>query len=64
MCSGSKTCAPDLGWHPNDAAVILDHLEGFDPGDVTAQFYNMDPAILKKRTMMKQWIGWLAACRT
>lgn len=50
---------PDLGWHPNDAAVILDHLEGFDPGDVTAQFYNMDPAILKKRTMMKQWIGWL-----
>jgi hypothetical protein len=49
----------DLGWHKDDAPMILDHLEGFDPGDVTAQFYNMDPAILKKRTMMKQWVEWL-----
>jgi hypothetical protein len=49
----------DFGWHPDDAAMILDHLEGFDPGDVTAQFYNMDPAMVKKRRMMKEWIGWL-----
>lgn len=49
----------DLGWHPSDAAMILDHLEGFDPGDITAGFYNMDPAMAKKRAMMQQWIGWL-----
>ena len=49
----------DLGWYKDDAKLILDHLEGFDPGDVTAQFYNMDTAILKKRAMMKGWIGWL-----
>jgi hypothetical protein len=50
---------PDLGWQKDDAAIILDHLEGFDPGDVTAQFYDMDPAMVKKRKMMNEWIGWL-----
>ena len=49
----------DLGWHADDAAIILDHLEGFDPGNVTAQHYNMDPAMVKKRRMMAQWIEWL-----
>jgi integrase len=51
----------DLGWHADDAAIILDHLEGFDPGNVTAQHYNMDPAMVKKRRMMTQWIEWLEA---
>jgi hypothetical protein len=49
----------DLGWHPDDSKLILDHLEGFDPGDTTAQFYNMDAAIVKKRQMMRAWVDWL-----
>lgn len=49
----------DLGWAQNDAKLILDHMEGFDPGDVTAQHYNTDPQIVKKRTMMTAWVGWL-----
>jgi hypothetical protein len=48
-----------LGWGQHDSKLILDHLEGFDPGDVTAQHYNTDPQILKKRQMMKQWTNWL-----
>lgn len=34
-------------------------MEGHDSGDVTPQHYNSDPALLKKRAMMKEWIGWL-----
>lgn len=49
----------ELGWQRHDAKLILDHLEGHDPGDVTAQFYNTDPEILKKREMMRGWIGLL-----
>jgi hypothetical protein len=48
-----------LGWGQHDSKLILDHLEGFDPGDVTAQHYNTDPQILKKRQMMKAWTDWL-----
>ena len=51
----------DLGWPPADAKVILDHMEGFDAADVTAQHYNTDPAIAKKRAMMKAWVSWLEA---
>jgi hypothetical protein len=50
---------PELGWDDRDSKLILDHMEGHDSGDVTAQHYNSDPALLKKRAMMKQWIGWL-----
>lgn len=49
----------DLGWFPDDAKLILDHLEGFSANDVTAQHYNLNPEIIKKRRMMKEWIGWL-----
>ncbi len=49
----------DLGWAPADAKLILDHMEGFEAGDVTAQHYNTDPAIAKKRAMMAAWATWL-----
>jgi integrase len=49
----------DLGWEPAAAKLILDHMEGFDAADVTAQHYNTDPAIAKKRTMMVTWTAWL-----
>lgn len=49
----------DLGWLATDSKLILDHLEGFDSNDVTAQHYNTNPEILKKREMMRQWVGWL-----
>jgi integrase len=51
----------DLGWARGDAKLILDHMEGFDPGDVTAQHYDADPELVKKRTMMKAWTDWLEA---
>lgn len=28
-------------------------------GDVTAQHYNTHPELVKKRAMMRAWIGWL-----
>ena len=37
-------------------------LEGFDSDDVTAQHYNTDPRMLKKREMMRAWIGFLDKC--
>jgi hypothetical protein len=51
----------DLGWVRSDPKLILDHLEGFDSGDVTAQHYNTDPELRKKREMMRAWITWLEA---
>jgi Arm DNA-binding domain len=51
----------DLGWLATDAKLILNHLEGFDPGDVTAQHYNTNPELLKKRRMMREWVTWLEA---
>ena len=41
--------------------MILDHLEGYDPGDVTAQHYNTNPELAKKRAMMRAWVSWLEA---
>jgi hypothetical protein len=29
--------------------MILDHLEGFEPADVTAQHYNPSPMLVRKR---------------
>jgi hypothetical protein len=49
----------DLGWMRSDPKLILDHLEGFDSGDVTAQHYNADPELRKKREMMSAWVAWL-----
>ena len=55
----------ELGWGRLDAKLILDHLEGHDPGDVTAQHYDTDPEIRRKREMMKGWVclldKWAAA---
>jgi hypothetical protein len=55
---GSKA----LGWTDDDAKLILDHLEGHEPNDVTAQFYNSNPAILRKRRMMTEWQTFLDRC--
>jgi hypothetical protein len=51
----------DLGWLAADAKLILDHLEGFDAADVTAQHYNTHPELMKKRSMMSAWVSWLEA---
>jgi hypothetical protein len=51
----------DLGWSPGEARVILDHMEGGGNGDVTREFYALDPALGRKRAMIAGWIGWLDA---
>lgn len=51
-----------LGWASGDAKLILDHLEGFDGGDVTAQHYNTNPDIKKKRGMLIEWLAFLDKC--
>ena len=35
----------DLGFRSSEAAVILDHMEGVEPTDVTGSFYSSDPQI-------------------
>jgi hypothetical protein len=52
----------ELGWMDDDPKLILDHLEGHDPGDVTAQHYNLNPAFTRKRAMMRAWISFLDTC--
>jgi hypothetical protein len=49
----------DLGFHKSEAKVILDHMEGTEPDDVTGKFYSSDPSIRRKREMMMLWAGWL-----
>jgi hypothetical protein len=49
----------DLGWARGEAKVILDHLEGAEPGDVTREFYALDPGLRRKREMIAAWVGWL-----
>jgi hypothetical protein len=49
----------DLGFRKSEAKVILDHMEGTEPDDVTGKFYSSDPAIRRKREMMTLWAGWL-----
>lgn len=42
----------DLGFAKSEGKVILDHLEGTDPKDVTGTFYSSDPAIKRKWEMV------------
>lgn len=48
----------DLGFKPGEGKLILDHLEGTEPNDVTGQFYSSDPGIARKRQMMRTWTEW------
>ncbi|QUS40602.1 hypothetical protein RPMA_18470 [Tardiphaga alba] len=48
----------DLGFKPSEGKLILDHLEGTEPNDVTGLFYSSDPGIERKRRMMKDWTDW------
>jgi integrase len=47
-----------LGFKPGEAGLILDHLEGADPDNVTSQFYSSDPQIARKREMLQKWVAW------
>jgi hypothetical protein len=49
----------DLGFEKSEGKVVLDHMEGTDPRDVTGNFYSSDPAILRKREMLTLWTAWL-----
>jgi hypothetical protein len=49
----------DLGFAKSEAKLVLDHLEGTDPKDVTGNFYSSDPAIKRKREMLTLWTAWL-----
>jgi hypothetical protein len=48
-----------LGFAKSEAKLVLDHLEGTDPRDVTGTFYCSDPQIKRKREMMLLWTAWL-----
>lgn len=48
----------DLGFRVGEGKLILDHLEGVEPSDVTGQFYSSDPGIARKRQMMRSWVDW------
>jgi hypothetical protein len=44
------TCGPeDIGWLAAGAKLILDHLEGDDPGGVTAEHCNTNPELMRRR---------------
>lgn len=49
----------DLGFRKSEAKLILDHMEGTEPDDVTGKFYSSDPSICRKREMMTLWAAWL-----
>ena len=49
----------DLGFAKSEARLILDHMEATEPDDVTGQFYTSNPAIARKREMMRLWLAWL-----
>lgn len=51
----------DLGFAVADTKLILDHLEGAEVGDVTAEHYALDPQLSRKREMMTAWCAWLDA---
>lgn len=48
----------DLGFAPSEGKLILYHMEGVEPSDVTGQFYSSDPGIARKRQMMRAWTEW------
>jgi hypothetical protein len=50
-----------LGFAQGEASLILDHLEGTEPDNVTSQFYSSDPQIGRKRAMMRAWVDWCEA---
>jgi integrase len=49
----------ELGFAKSEAKVVLDHLEGTDPKDVTGSFYSSDGAVKRKREMLRAWCAWL-----
>ncbi len=49
----------DLGISELESKLILDHLEGAEPNDVTADFYALDPQLQRKRAMLAAWMAWL-----
>jgi hypothetical protein len=51
----------DLGFRRDEPAIILDHLEGVASGNVTAEFYSLDPELRRKREMIAAWTAWLDA---
>jgi integrase len=48
----------DLSFKPGEGKLILDHMEGVEPSDVTGQFYSSDPGIARKRQVMRAWTDW------
>ncbi|SNT31747.1 hypothetical protein SAMN05216374_3124 [Tardiphaga sp. OK246] len=48
----------DLGFAKSEAKIILDHMEGTETTDVTGAFYSSDPAIARKRAMLRAWTSW------
>jgi hypothetical protein len=51
-----------LGFQKSEGKIILDHMEGVEPDDVTGLYYSSDPAIARKREMMTAWINFLDHC--
>lgn len=48
----------DLGFAKGEGKIVLDHMEGVDPKDVTSNFYSSDPGIARKRAMLRAWTDW------
>jgi hypothetical protein len=51
-----------LGFKKSEGKIILDHMEGVEPDDVTGLYYSTDPAIARKREMMTAWVNFLDRC--
>lgn len=48
----------DLHFAQGEGRLVLDHMEGVEPQDVTGQYYSSDPGIARKRQMMRAWTEW------
>jgi hypothetical protein len=48
----------DVGFAPSEARLILDHMEGVEPTDVTGLFYSSAPKIGRKRELVQAWTDW------
>lgn len=48
----------DLGFAKSEAKLILDHMEGTEPNDITGAVYSSNPALARKRAMMRAWTDW------
>jgi hypothetical protein len=42
--------------------MILDHLERFEPADVSAEHHNTSSMLVRNRQMMLEWLAFLDAC--